>query len=60
MKEAPKKQHKVPSHLFGFWDGFNFGMGFWFAFVALPITIAFVLLIIFFISWLVMLVLGLT
>ncbi len=57
MKEAKPTQHKKKSKepLYGFMDGWNFGLGFWFAFVA---AMVFIIPALALIVWLALLIIG--
>ena len=63
MKEAAKslnKQDKKRIHkaLYSIQDGWNFGIGFWLSFIALPFLLSFIGLVFYFIAWALMILLG--
>jgi hypothetical protein len=60
MKEAAQKQHKprIKQALYSIQDGWNFGVGFWAAAIALPFLFTFVILVFYFLFWAFMLLFG--
>jgi len=63
MKEATKtlkKQDEKRIHkpLYSIQDGWNFGIGFWLSFIALPFLVSFIFLVFYFIFWALMLLIG--
>lgn len=59
LKEAKKTSKSLGREpIFSVRDGWNLGIGLWLASLAMPFLVAFIALIVFFLVWVLMLILG--